>query len=144
MRMSAHTLNIRIYYEDTDAGGIVYHSNFLNFAERARCELLRDVGYECSNIEEELGLLFVVKHADINYIKPAKLDDALQVKTTVEAIRNTSFKMRQIVQKDGTDLCDMLVTLVCVETKNIKPVRFPDILREKLDQFIDHTKYNQE
>jgi len=133
--MIAHSIDIRIYYEDTDAGGIVYHSNFLNFAERARCELLRDVGYECSTIENELGLLFVVKHADINYIKPARLDDALQVKTTVEAMRNTSFQMRQIVQKNGTDLCNMLVTLVCVETKHIKPVRLPDILRNKLNQF---------
>lgn len=135
--MSAHTINIRIYYEDTDAGGIVYHSNFLNFAERARCELLRDVGYECSSIEEKLGFLFVVKHADIEYIKPARLDDALTVKTTVESMRNTSFQMRQIVQKDGNDLCNMLVTLVCVETNNIKPVRFPDVLRDKLNQFLE-------
>ena len=130
-----HTTPIRIYYEDTDAGGIVYHANYLNFAERARCELLRDLGYECSKIEDELGFLFVVKHADINYIKPSRLDDALEVKTTVETIKNTSFKMRQIVQKQGQDLCNMLVTLVCVEVQNIKPVRVPDILREKLNQY---------
>ncbi|MFK7840055.1 MAG: tol-pal system-associated acyl-CoA thioesterase [Bdellovibrionales bacterium] len=133
--MSAHTIEIRIYYEDTDAGGIVYHSNFLNFAERARCELLRSVGLQCSTIDNDLGFLFVVKAADIEYIKPAKLDDALQVETTTETIRNTSFQMRQIVKKDGQDLCNMLVTLVCVETKNIKPVRIPELLREKLEQF---------
>jgi len=134
--MSAHKTDIRIYYEDTDAGGIVYHSNFLNFAERARCELMRSIGYECSTIEDELGLLFVVKAAEIDYIKPAKLDDALTVKTNVETLRNTSFQMRQIVQKDGQDLCNMLVTLVCVETKDIRPVRLPDILREKLNTFL--------
>jgi len=132
--MNAHILDIRIYYEDTDAGGIVYHSNFLNFAERARCELLREVGYECSKIEQDLGFLFVVKHADI---KPARLDDALQVKTTLESMRNSSFQMRQIVQKDGQDLCNMLITLVCVETNEIKPVRFPDILREKLNHYAE-------
>ncbi|NCT41615.1 MAG: tol-pal system-associated acyl-CoA thioesterase [Alphaproteobacteria bacterium] len=135
--MNAHILDIRIYYEDTDAGGIVYHSNFLNFAERARCELLREVGYECSKIEQDLGFLFVVKHADIEYIKPARLDDALQVKTTLESMRNSSFQMRQIVQKDGQDLCNMLITLVCVETNEIKPVRFPDILREKLNHYAE-------
>jgi len=134
--MSAHKTDIRIYYEDTDAGGIVYHSNFLNFAERARCELMRSIGYECSTIEDELGLLFAVKAAEIDYIKPAKLDDALTVKTNVETLRNTSFQMRQIVQKDGQDLCNMLVTLVCVETKDIRPVRLPDILREKLNTFL--------
>lgn len=137
--MTAHKIDIRIYYEDTDAGGIVYHSNFLNFAERARCELLRDVGYECSTIEQELGFLFVVKAAEIEYIKPGRLDDALQVKTTVTAIRNTSFQMRQNVEKDGDILCSMLVTLVCVDTNDIKPVRFPDILRDKLTQFIEST-----
>ena len=133
--MSAHKIDIRIYYEDTDAGGIVYHSNYLNFAERARCELLRSVGLECSKIGEEYGFLFVVKAVEIDYIKPARLDDALQVVTSTETIRNTSFQMRQIVQKNGKDLCNMLVTLVCVEANEIKPVKIPETLREKLNQF---------
>ena len=135
--MKTHKFDIRVYYEDTDAGGIVYHSNFLNFGERSRCELLRDLGHQCSQIEEELGMMFVLKHADIEYIQPAMLDDALQVVTSVESIKNTSFKMRHITRKNGQDICKMLVTLVCVDTKTIKPVRFHDILREQFKPYLE-------
>ena len=133
--MKTHSTSFRVYYEDTDAGGIVYHSNFLKFAERARCEMLRSFDLECSSITEKLGLLFVLKHADIEYIKPAKLDDLLKVKTTVASMRNTSFQMRQIVHKDNAEICSMLITLVCVDAKSIKPVRLPDILREKFEPY---------
>lgn len=134
--MKTHSINFRVYYEDTDAGGIVYHSNFLKFAERGRCEMLRDLGYECSKLEEDLGMMYVLKHADIEYIKPAMLDDLLEVETMVESMRNTSFQMRQIIHKDGQEICTMLITLVCVDTKTIKPVRLPDILREKFKPYM--------
>lgn len=134
--MKAHTTNFRIYYEDTDAGGIVYHSNFLKFAERGRCEMLRDLGYECSKFEENLGMMFVLKHADIEYIKPAMLDDFLEVETMVASMRNSSFQMRQAVHKDGQEICTMLITLVCVDTKTIKPIRLPDVLREKFKPYM--------
>ena len=132
-----HTIDIRVYYEDTDAGGIVYHSNFLNFAERGRCELLRDLGHEASKVEKEFGMMFVIKHADIEYIAPAVLDDALQVVTTVAEMNNTSFKMRQIVRKDGQDICEMMITAVCVDIKTVKPVRLPDILREQFAPYLE-------
>jgi len=134
--MKTHSTSFRVYYEDTDAGGIVYHSNYLKFAERGRCEMLRSFDLECSSIEEKLGMMFVLKHADIEYIKPAMLDDFLEVQTMVASMRNTSFQMRQIVHKDGQEICSMLITLVCVDTKTIKPVRLPDILREKFEPYI--------
>ena len=134
-----HTIDIRIYYEDTDAGGIVYHSNFLNFAERARCELLRSLGHHASKVEKELGIMFVIKHADIEYIQPAVLDDLLQVGTTIAEMNNTSFKMRQIVRKNGVDICQMLITVVCVGTKTIKPIRLPDILRSEFEPYLERT-----
>ena len=134
--MKTHSTFFRVYYEDTDAGGIVYHSNFLKFAERGRCEMLRDFGLECSTITEELGMMFVLKHADIEYKQPAMLDDLLEVHTAVASMRNTSFQMRQTVHKNGKELCSMLITLVCVDANVIKPVRLPDILREKFEPYM--------
>ena len=134
--MKTHKVNFRVYYEDTDAGGIVYHSNFLKFAERGRCEMLRDLGYECSKFEEELGMMYVLKHADIEYKKPARLDDLLEVQTKLAFMRNTSFQMHQSVHKDGQEICTMLITLVCVDTNTIKPVRLPDILRKKFKPYM--------
>lgn len=135
--MKHHTIDIRVYYEDTDAGGIVYHSNYLNFAERSRCELLRDLGHECSKIDDELGMMFVLKRADIDYIAPAQLDDALQVKTSIKKMNNTSFVMQHNIQKNTQDICRIAVTLVCVDTKTIKPVRLPDILREEFKPYLE-------
>ena len=132
-----HIFDIRVYYEDTDAGGIVYHSNFLNFAERSRCEMLRDLGYQASDIEKDLGMMFVIKHAEVEYILPAVLDDALQVATTVMQMKNTSFQMRQIVRKKGQDICEMIITAVCVDTNAIKPVRLPDVLRSKFEPYLE-------
>ena len=135
--MTAHEIDIRIYYEDTDAGGVVYHANYLNFGERARCELLRSIGHECSTLEETLGMIFVVKHADIEYMRPAVLDDALKVVTTIEKMKNTSFLARHCVQKQGETICEMHVTLVCVDTNTIKPVPIPDVLRTALQPLIE-------
>ncbi len=135
--MTAHIIDIRIYYEDTDAGGVVYHANYLNFAERARCELLRSIGLECSKLEADLGIIFVVKHIDIEYMRPAMLDDALQVLTTIEKMKNTSFLARHKIQKNGETICEMHVTLVCVDTNTIKPVSLPDILRSKFQSLLE-------
>lgn len=132
-----HKTDIRVYYEDTDAGGIVYHANFLNFCERARCEMLRDFGYEASKIEKDLGLMFVIKHADIEYILPGKLDDALTVSTTVADMKNTSFKMTHLIEKNGSTLCKVLITAVCVNADTIKPERLPDILRAKFEPYLE-------
>lgn len=135
--MKTHTLNVRIYYEDTDAGGIVYHANYLNFGERARCELLRELDLECSKLVEKAGLMFVVKHADIEYIRPAVLDDALQVLTTVERMKNTSFVVRHIVQKDGENICEMHVTLVCIDANSFKPISMPETIRSGFEPYLE-------
>ena len=132
-----HTTDIRVYYEDTDACGIVYHANFVNFAERARCELLRHVGHPASQVEEEFGIMFIIKHIDVNYIAPAKLDDALQVATSVAEMNNSSFKMRQNIRKDGADICKIMITVVCVDMEKVKPVRLPDILRNAFAPYLE-------
>lgn len=134
--MSAHIIPVRIYYEDTDAGGVVYHANYLKYTERARSEFLRNIGLECGKLEKDFGFIFVVKHIEVEYLRPAFLDDALSVVTTITEMRNSSFKMHHAIRRGEELLCDMLVTLVCVDTNTIKPVRIHDVLRVEFEKLI--------
>ncbi len=135
--MTQHNLDIRVYYEDTDAGGVVYHANYLNFAERARTEWLRSLGHQNSDLSKEFGIIFVVKHVDIEYIRPAVLDDELQMRTHIKTMKNSSFTMQQSLYRGDEMLADMHVAVVCVDTNTIKPVRLPDILRSEFKTFIE-------
>jgi acyl-CoA thioester hydrolase len=85
--MTAHLFNLRVYWEDTDAGGLVYHANYLKFAERARTEMLRHIGIEQEKLRGEAGLLFVVRRLVAEYLQPARLDDELAVATEVTRLR---------------------------------------------------------
>lgn len=140
--MSKHyAVKCRVYYENTDAGGIVYHGQYLNFAERGRTELLRSIGYQSSDLTKQHGLMFVARHVDINYYAPAYLDDLLEVRTSVAALKNSSFTMRQSLfrQNDGVEekIAEVMVTLVCVKANGIKPIRVPDMLREKFEEYLE-------
>ncbi len=129
-----HTIPIRIYYEDTDAGGIVYHSRYLNFGERGRTEYLRALGFQNSELEKEIGVGFVVRHIDINYLKPAVLDDELKLLTRVCELKNTSFIMSHSFTNQRNELiCEMMVALVCVDMKSVRPVRLPPALKDKFE-----------
>lgn len=130
-----HTLDIRVYYEYTDAGGIVYNAKYLNFAERGRTEFLRDVGFQCSEVQKELGLLFVVRKVTIDYLMTAKLDDLLQIVTSITEIKNSSFIMQQTVMRDGEIICDMEVILVCVHEDGYKPTRLPEKIKDAFQKF---------
>ncbi len=131
-----HNKNIRVYYEDTDAGGIVYHANYLNFAERARTEFLRDTGFQNADLHKDEGVIFVVRHIEIDYLKTAHLDDALQVKTTIAELKNSSFIMHQSTMKDGEMIADMRVVLVCVDVDTYKPVRLPKKVKEAFQKYM--------
>lgn len=130
-----HSMDIRVYYEDTDAGGIVYYANYLRFCERGRTELLRSAGFENKPLMEREGFIFVVRHLEADYIASAYLDDVLTVKTSVDTVKNASFLMKQTIFCPRNDelvkLFEMDVTLVCVGT-NGKPVRVPENLKEVL------------
>lgn len=134
--MAHHEIPVRVYYEDTDAGGIVFYANYLKYAERGRTELLRAAGLENRSILMEDGLLFVVRRVEADYLKPARLDDLLTVKTGVKTINNASFVMKQTIFCHDSMLFSMDVTLVCV-TKEAKPVRVPDAIKQKLLNFAD-------
>lgn len=116
----------RVYYEDTDAGGVVYHSNYLNFAERARTECLRHMGLEQAVLKEKEQFIFVVSKAEIAFKRPARLDDALVVETRLQTIRKARMSMRQIVRKDATVLADMTIEIACVSLANFKSMAVPE------------------
>lgn len=124
-----HNLSARVYYEDTDAGGVVYHSNHLKFAERGRTEYLRSLGFLNSGLMNDEGVLFVVRRVEADYLKPARLDDLLTVKTALQTVKNTSFLMKQDIMRGDDLLFSMNVLLVCVN-KDGKPVGIPPAIKD--------------
>jgi acyl-CoA thioester hydrolase len=127
--MSKTEIPIRIYYEDTDAGGIVYHASFLRFAERGRSEWLRAHGLKNSELLGGHGFHFVVRHITIDYQAPARLDDLLMLRSSVVDLGNASFTMHQEVTRDEQLLVDLKVVLVCINAAG-KAVRVPHVLRD--------------
>src|SRR5690242_20803295 len=99
--MATHRQAIRVYFEDTDAAGIVYYANYLKFAERARTDMLRDLGISHAEMMKRDGLVLVVRRCEIDYLKPARLDDLLTVETTVVELGAASADLRQRVLRDG-------------------------------------------
>ncbi len=124
-----HEIHYRVYYEDTDAGGVMYHANHIKFCERGRTEFLRSFDLQNSDLHAENGVLFVVRHLEADYFKPARLDDLLTVKTSLKSIKNTSFMMRQEIFKGEEVLFGMNVLLVTVNTQG-KPTALPDTIKE--------------
>lgn len=123
--LTEHVFPVRVYYEDTDAGGIVYHSNYLRFAERARTELLRDFGIDHKSLLANDGLMFAVRRCEAEYVLPAHLDDALEVRTRCIKSMAASFWLEQLVQRAGETLVELKVRLVCLKP-NGRPARIPD------------------
>jgi len=120
----------RVYYEDTDAGGIVYYVNYLKFMERARTERLRDLGFAQSQLVAD-DLLFVVHSAEARYHAPARLDDELLVSAEVMELKRASLRFRQQVRRaaDGVLLCEGQVLVACVRADSLKPRAIPEALR---------------
>lgn len=125
-----HKMNLRIYYQDTDAGGIVYHSNYLNYAERARSEFLRDIGLPVQDLLDR-DVAFVIKKAELNYKAPARLEDLLTVHTKIGDIGGASMIMNQTIKRGDTELVDIVLQVVFVNPKTMAPIRIPSDLKEK-------------
>ncbi len=122
--LDRHTYPLRVYYEDTDAGGVVYHARYLGMAERARTEALRDAGAPHAALTAEHGLAFVVHRLAVEYHRPARLDDLLAVDTTIDAISAARLSLRQAIRRDGTPLVTLRVDLACVDATG-RPARIP-------------------
>ena len=129
-----HKMDLRIYYQDTDAGGIVYHSNYLDYAERARSEFLRDVGLPVNDLLER-DVAFVIKKAEINYKSPARLEDLLTVHTSIDEIRGASMVMHQAIKRGDMELVDIVLQAVFVNPKTMSPIRIPADLKEKFELY---------
>ena len=116
---------IKVYYEDTDSGGVVYYANYLKFLERARTEALFSIGYSNKKIKEKFNSLIIVKSCNIDYKKPANLEDELKIRSFVKSITKTSFFMNQIISRDEEIIVEAQIHLVFVNG-NGKPVKIPD------------------
>jgi acyl-CoA thioester hydrolase len=136
-----HVWRIRVYFEDTDAGGVVYHGNYLKFAERARTELMRASGFDHSGLAKEHGVLIVVRDCTMEFIAPARLDDALEVRSRITTIGGASLSIRQEVfrpmPETGSDrlLVRVELRLACID-QEFRPARLPSALKRVLS----HTK----
>lgn len=126
-----HQFDIRVYYEDTDSGGIVYYANYLKFCERARTEYLRAQGLENTTLAETDGVFIVVRHVDADYRGSARLDDTITVETSVKEVKKASFMMEQTIVCRNKLIFAMKVTLACVN-QDVRPVKIPDKLGEVL------------
>ena len=135
--------NIKVYYEDTDAGGVVYYANYLKFLERARTEALFTIGFNNKKIKEDYGALIVVKSCNIEYKKPSYLEDELKIRSFVKSITKTSFFMSQFISRDEELIVEAKVHLVFVD-KNGKPIKVPeDIFKDFKPYFCDSIKIKE-
>lgn len=125
----AHRFALRVYFEDTDAGGVVYHASHLRFAERARTEWLRELGLAHRQLIDESGLIFVVKRLSIEYHRPARLDESLVVETRVAGIGGASVDLRQQIRRGGEGIATLDVVLACIRLATGRPERIPATLR---------------
>jgi acyl-CoA thioester hydrolase len=123
---------VRVYFHDTDAGGVVYHANYANFMERARTEWLREVyGYNHAAMMRALGVAFVVRSMKLDFLKPALLDDQLQITSELKGAGRSRVTIHQAVLRDGETLVTAEIHLVCVDLAAFRPVAIPDGLRNQ-------------
>ena len=122
----------RVYYEDTDAGGVVYYANYLKFFERARTDFLRAKNISQSELLEKENLLFVVRKCEIEYASPARLDDEIEVSVEVKEVRPASILMSQKMTKSGKILSTLEVKIACINSKNFKPKKIPLLISSSL------------
>lgn len=132
---SGVSLLLRVYYEDTDAAGIVYYANYFRFIERGRTELLRTLGHDQNALMRE-GIAFAVRSASAEFFKPARLDDLLAVETTVASLGRAQVTFDQRVLRDGELLLDARIRIACIDPVRGKPIRVPRGLHEQLSALL--------
>jgi acyl-CoA thioester hydrolase len=125
--VSTFSWPVRVYWEDTDASGVVYHANYLRWFERARTEWLRARGFDQERLRVELGAAFTVASLEIRYLRPARLDDALSVEVIVAELRRASLSFRQVLRRaaDGERLSEATVRVGCVDAASFRPRAIP-------------------
>ena len=124
---------VRVYWEDTDAGGVVYYANYLKFMERARSEWLRALGFEQDVLRDGHGVVFVVRRVEVDYLSPARFNDALEVSVSLKRIGGASLVVEQTVSRGVTHLIAARVTLACVDAALFKPAKIPAFILQALE-----------
>ncbi|MDC0915436.1 YbgC/FadM family acyl-CoA thioesterase [Candidatus Pelagibacter sp.] len=130
--------NVKVYYEDTDAGGVVYYANYLKYLERARTEALSTIGLSNLQIKDKFGALIIVKSCNIEYKKSAYLEDELTIRSFVKSVTKTSFLMNQIITIDNIIIAEAQVHLVFVN-QNGKPIKVPNIIFQSFKPYFCET-----
>jgi acyl-CoA thioester hydrolase len=123
--LAAFCVPVRVYYQDTDAGGVVFHGRFLSFFERARTEWLRQLGFDVRQLADQEGILFIVRELRINYLRPAHIDDLLTVTAAIENLGRAQFTLDQLVLRGADLLVHGSVNLACVSIDGLRPARVP-------------------
>ena len=127
----SHKFTIRVYYEDTDMGGIVYHANYLKYIERARSDWVKTLGIDQNSMREDDGLIFAVRRVEAEYLAPALYDDELEVETTTQSVTGARLVMDQVVRRGADLLFSAQITIVCI-TQAGQPARLPANIRRML------------
>ena len=123
---------VRVYYEDTDAGGVVFYANYLKFFERARTEMLRSIGFEQDKLMTEQTLIFVVRSVKVDYLKPARFNDQLDVSAKVIEYKKTNFTFEQSITRGQDLLCTGEIRIACLDAQSMKPKLIPSAILEQL------------
>jgi len=127
------SLPIRIYFEDTDSGGVVYHSNYLKFMERARTEWLRSIGIDQRHLKQDNHIMFVVHRIDIQFKLPARFNDDLIVKSELKDIGSSKIEFSQMIYRNDEMLIDASVDIACIDSEKFKPVRIPPTIKQTME-----------
>jgi len=128
----SHLISVRVFYEDTDSGGVVYYANYLKFLERGRTEYLRTLGYEHRTLLEQTGLAFAVRAVSAEYLKPARLDDLLEIETRIEDLGRAQVTFAQAVRRGNATLLTATVRVACLDLAKGKPTALPKDLHAQL------------
>jgi acyl-CoA thioester hydrolase len=127
---------VRVYYEDTDAGGVVFYANYLKFFERARTEMLRAMGYEQDELTTVEGIIFVVRSVQVDYLSPARFNEQLQVSAAVSLAKKASLTFEQVITRGDDVLCKGIIRIACLDAQTMRPKAIPETLFRAI---LEHT-----
>jgi len=125
--------NVRVYFEDTDSGGVVYHSNYLKFMERARTEWLRSLNLNQADLKKKDKIMFVVTKVNIDYKKAAQFNDALDIETSVDNIGASKVDLTQNIMKNSELYTSAKVSIACIHSETFKPQRIPKLIKQQME-----------
>jgi acyl-CoA thioester hydrolase len=125
---------VRVYYEDTDAGGVVYYANYLKFFERARTEMLRSLGFEQDRLLADENVIFVVRSVKIDYLKPVRFNEQIQVSAKVIEYKKTNLTFEQSITRQQDLLCSGVIRIACLDAQSMKPKLIPIAILEQLSE----------